>query len=169
MKWFIYTRGVIHLHRLAHAILSVCSFRGDLNNLVLKNALYIVKDEKLWWGWSDKEIQSLGKRIVGICDTKSGRKKYFNLLESSAKKTIKAAEKIRNCNLKKISNDELIRFYDYLSNEFTLAQVLLNSGIDAIDVVFEKFLLKKMREELKSKIREREMVDLYKKISTPFY
>ena len=62
-------------------------------------------------------------------------------------------------------NNHKIDFYDYLSNEFTLAQVLLNSGIDAIDVVFEKFLLKKMREELKSKIREREMVDLYKKIS----
>jgi phosphoenolpyruvate synthase/pyruvate phosphate dikinase len=169
MKWFVYTRGTIHIYRLAHALLGVHEFATKLNNIPFEDVLYINEDSKFWWAWGDKEIRNLGKKILKKCSTKNGRRKHFQKLENCAEAAIVAAEKLRKINLARCSNEELIKLYEFFYQKSGPAQGLLDIDIDAIDVVFENFLRKKIRKEIKTKINPTQFAELYKEISVPLY
>ncbi len=139
MKWFVYTQGTFYLHRLAAFLLGGCEFASKLGVAKFENVLYINEGSKLWWAWSDREIRNLGKEIIKKCSTLNGRKEHFGKLKKYAGQAIAAAEKIRQMNLKNKSNIELTQLYDFLHQKALPAHGLMDSDIDAIDVVFEDF------------------------------
>lgn len=169
MKWFYYTRGTIPLHRLACALLSVHKLASKLNGIKFENVLCINEGPEFWWAWSDKEIKDLGRNILKKCGKKSSWDKHYQNHQKYNKRAIFASEKIRKKDLKKFDNDGLIDLYDFLFKESAPAHALTDPDIDAIDIVFEDFLQKKMEKELRPKISRNEFLYVYQKLSRPLY
>lgn len=169
MKWFVYTRGTIHLHRAAQILLGVHEYATKFNEVRFEDILYIVEKSKFWWAWNDKEIRNLGRKILWKCSTQRGRLKHFKKVINYAQEAIAAAEKVRKTDLAECSDAQLTVLYDFLCQKSFPAQGLLGIDIDAIDVVFEDFLWEKIRKEIKTKINPTQFAELYKEISIPLY
>jgi phosphohistidine swiveling domain-containing protein len=169
MKWFVYTRGIVRLHRLAIPMAAVHDMASKLNGTRFEDILFIDKDSKLWFAWNDEDIRNVGAKILKKCAAARGQEEHFSTMKKLMDQANKAAEEVRQMDLKKISFIKLREVYDYLYQESTPAHALMNSDIDAVDIVFEDFLIKKIKYNLKSRINEIEFVEIYKKLATPIY
>lgn len=146
-KWFVYTRGTVHPHRLSMAVFSVRDMGEKLIKVPTDSIFYFNRGPKLWWAWNYKQIHAVGRYLLGRIKTKSSADKHFKRFKSWADKAIKASEKIRKTNLKELSNQEIIDLYNYLYKEQAAAQGIMDPGIDAVDIVYEDFLIKQIKKE----------------------
>jgi phosphohistidine swiveling domain-containing protein len=168
MRWFVYTRGTIPLHRVGIFFDSI-KLSIKLNKSRFNSALYINEGPKLWWCWDKKEINDLGKKILNRCRTTDGAKIHFLKFSQFARQAITAAKKIQKTNLKNFSNEQLIELYDLMCKESAQAHGLMDIDIDAMDVVFEEFLQNKIKQEVGYNINQSEFWELYKNLSIPIY
>lgn len=168
-KWYWYTRGTIHLHRADMALLGIKYFAPKLNVSKFYKTLYINVGDKLYWGWGDKEIRNLGRKILTVCSTIRGQLKHRTRIKFYIKQALRAAAKIRSLDLRRCSNQELIRWYDYLLIKAAPAHGFLDVDIDAIDVVSEDFLAKIIRKNLPKSFNQSYFVQLYQNLATPIY
>ena len=168
MKWFTYTRGTIHPHRIDQALLGIYKYASKLNEARFDNAMYINIDSKMWFVWSDKEIRGVGNKIIEKCSVISKQKNHFKKLEKYIKKANKASKKVKRLNLKKLSNKEIINKYNVLTREVMPAHGLLDIDIDAIDIVFEEFLQNKIKKEIEN-INQNEFAKIYQGLTIPIY
>jgi len=167
MTWKIYTRGTIFPHSFS------LSFKAHQlsDKLIGFNFLpffYINIGDKLWWAWKEKDVILLGNSILKRCETEKGQERDFKRFDEFCEKAIKAADEIRKMDLGKCSDKELVGLYDYIYRESAQVHGLMNPYIDAIDVVFEDFLMGKIKAELKSE-PENEVMVVYKELTTTSY
>lgn len=170
MKWEIYKRGTIPLFRTS-LIMEEINQKSILKLLPIhfSTVFYFNNGPVLFWSWNKKEIRNLGNKVVEICSSKNGAIKYFKMINSYAGRAILAAERIRRTDLKKLSNEELKNLLDYLFKEGSSAHVVMTTEFDSIDIVFEKFLQAKLRDELPALFLEKVFYEIYEKISRPIY
>ena len=167
MKWHICTRGRVPLHRLAISLVGVYKFSSSLGGSPVENVFYFVNESKTWWAWDKQELRNLGQHVIKICSESASQEKHFQELEKYIKAANEVAEKVRTQDLTSLTNGQLAQMYDGLCNVAMPAQGWTASDIDAIDVVFEKFLLEKIAQELGDKGSQ--VTELYRQISTPLY
>lgn len=167
MTWKIYTRGTIFPHSFSLSF-KAHQLSGKLIGFNFLPFFYINIGDKLWWAWKEKDVILLGNSILKRCETKKGQERDFKRFNEFCKKALKAADKIRRMDLGKCSDKELVRLYDCIYEESAQAHGLMNPYIDATDVVFEDFLMRKMRAELKSAL-ENEVMDAYKELTIPSF
>ncbi len=169
MKWLVYTRGTIHPHRLSLAFPSFREAGKKLIGIPIYDVLYINKGSKLWWAWDEDQINRVGDHILEIIKTRKNADNHFKKFTDWSKRAINASEKIRKLDLTKLSSRKLIDLYDFLYKEGLEAHASMNPIIDAIDVVFESFLEKKIRQELPIDINQKEFIRIYKSLVVPVY
>jgi phosphohistidine swiveling domain-containing protein len=165
MTWKIYTRGTIFPHSFS------LSFKAHQlsEKLIGFNFLaffYINIEDKLWWAWKEDDVLFLGASILKRCETKRGQERDFKKFDEFCKRALKAADKVRRMDLGKFSDRELLGLYDYIYKESANAHGLMNPYIDVIDVVFEDFLMEKIKTELKA-ATEAEALNVYKELTVP--
>ncbi|MFA4937265.1 MAG: PEP-utilizing enzyme [Patescibacteria group bacterium] len=168
-KWYWYTRGTIHPHRADLVLLGIKYFAPKLNVSKFYKTLYINIGDKLYWGWDDKEIRNLGKKILAVCSTSRGQRKHIDRVKFYIRQALQAANKIKSLNLKQYSNQELINLYDYLLIKAAPAHGFLDADVDAIDVVSEDFLAKIIKRNLPKSFSQVDFVQLYQNLATPIY
>lgn len=168
-KWYWYTRGTIHPHRADLALLGIRHFASKLNVAKFYKILYINIGNKLYWGWDDKEIRNLGKKILAVCATAAGQKKHIARVRFYIKQALQAAAKVRDLDLRRYSNQELIKWYDYLLIKAAPAHGFLNVDIDAIDIVSEDWLVSIIKRNLPKSFSKDEFIQLYQTLATPIY
>jgi len=170
MKWEVYKRGTIPLFRVSLIMEEIN--QKSIRKLLPTNfsaVFYFNNGPVLFWSWNKREIKNLGDEIIKICSSKGGVEKYFKTIKSYARRAILAAEKIKKIDLKKLSDRELRNLLDYLFEEGSCAHVVMTTEVDSIDIVFEKFLQDKLREELPAFFSEEDFYKLYENISRPIY
>jgi len=168
-KWYWYTRGTIHPHRVDQVFLGVKYFAAELNVTRFYKTLYINIGDKLYWGWDEKEIRMVGKKIFSICASRSGQKKHIDKIKFYINQALKAAAYVRNLDLTSKTNQELIDLYDYLLIKAAPAHGFLDVDVDAVDVVSEEFLQKQIKQVLPKTFSQSDFLELYQKIATPLY
>src|SRR3989344_4084997 len=134
MKWFAFTRGTIHQHRVDAPLRAVRELASKLNLSSVDETLYINRGEKLWWAWDNEQIVRLSKEIIKLGADPLRLQKHFHVMEQYAVQAFKAADKIHTTDLSKLSDADVIERYEYLYNESKYAYALMNTDVDAIDI-----------------------------------
>src|ERR1041385_3187945 len=115
IKWHIYTRGTIHLHRFANVLKAIADGLDKKIYLSpVKSLLYINVGDKLWFAWDEKELQAYAKEVLKRAKNPKLFKKQVRQVELYANKLIAFSEKVRQQNLKKLSTAQLINHYQNL-------------------------------------------------------
>ena len=169
MKWQIYTRGTIPLHRLAVVFLGVHEYTPQLCDFPLYNIIYFNKGGKLTWAWDEKEIRGLGNQVIEKINTSQSQQRHFSQLEKNILLAQKLTEDVRLTDLSALSNNELAKKYEQLHTLGTKTHGFSMPDIDAIDIVFEEFLQNKIRQELDKDISDEEFILVCKKLSVPLH
>lgn len=147
-KWFVYTRGTIHLHRASTLLVGMSLCGSRYNGSSFKSTLYINLGPKLWWAWDEDEMISVGKRILDRTKTEKGKKEHFRLMRAVFDKAIKSSDHVRKKDLSKLSDKELDELYKEHDKECYEAFGFLNIDIDAIDIYPAEFLKELIRKEI---------------------
>ncbi|MBW2981504.1 hypothetical protein KY343_01360 [Candidatus Woesearchaeota archaeon] len=169
MKWFVYTRGTIPLHRIAPALASINECSTKLNDILFDKLLYINEKDKLWFAWDKEQITEVGRKILEKIKTKEGKKTHFNKIKIFFDKAIKSSERIRKLNLKEFDNEEIIKLYKEHYDNCKEAHGLMDVNIDAIDIYPVEYLKEKIKKSLPKNIGSQEFIKIYTKLTTPTY
>lgn len=162
MKWFIYTRGTIHPHRLSALLGGLNQYSAKQLGAPFHEVLYCNEGDKTWWGWNGNEITEIGNYLIKLCGNRKRRSSHFKKFEDCSNSAIKASEKIRKTDLTELTDKKLIEAYDYLNDNTAFALAITNIIIDAVDIVFEDYLQAAIKNELPADINENELLELYK-------
>lgn len=168
-KWFTYTRGTIPAYRLEIALRGVQVFGTRYNGSRADRALYTVHGQNLTWGWDEQQLFTVGRKIINKCSTKSGQARHFRNIQKLIEHANQASEKVRQMDLRRLSNDELIKLNLWLFQETGPAHGWLDFDIDAVDAVFETFLIDRLRQELHQSLSEAKFAEIYKQLATPIH
>ncbi|MFA5879290.1 MAG: PEP-utilizing enzyme [Candidatus Margulisiibacteriota bacterium] len=168
INWVWYTRGTIQPFRADVVFYGLKNYGYKLNINKFYSTFYININDKLWWGWSKSELFNLGNKIFWYCSIKKQKESHFNKIYNLIAKAFKASEKVRNTNLTKLSNQEIISLFKFLIKETSPAHGLLNSDVDAIDFVSERFFKLKIK-EFSKKISADDLNKIYNLLANPIY
>ncbi len=166
--WVWYTRGTIQPFRADIVFYGLKNYSSRLNIGKFYSTFYINIGDKLWWGWSKKELQNLGKKILKFCSIKKNKDYHLNKIYNLIAKAFKASEEIRNTDLTNLSDKEILNFFYFLIDQTSPAHGLLNTDVDAIDFVSEIFLKSKIKNYSK-KIKMDNLNYIYNILSNPVY
>ncbi|MFH0854567.1 MAG: PEP-utilizing enzyme [bacterium] len=152
IKWQIYTRGVIPLHRCGGIVFEAArKFATKMSGIKFENVAMGTIGPKFLFAWNEEEINNLFEEIIRKCETPKGAKKHLQKIETFSKDAIAAAEKIRKINLKQRSNTEIISLYDLLVKKCYKANAFTLTDIDAFDIGSDEFFKAKLREEIENR------------------
>src|SRR3989338_9647493 len=155
MKWTVYTRGTIPLHRLSCAIKAINEFSTRLTRSSFKSILYANEGSKFWWAWDAKELEDLGRNILKKTKTEKGKARSFNTMRSYSDRAINSSQRIRELDLRNLSNEEIIKSYKDHFRESAFAHALMDTDIDAVDVLPAEILKQMIKRELPEKTTEK--------------
>ena len=167
MKWLLYQRGTIHLYRIDMVLRSVFLYAEKMSGIFIET-FYTNEGPNLRWSWNEKQIRNLGKIVLQKCSTEKGLKNHLDKAHKYNADSIQATEKIRKMDLAKLSDDEIIKLYDFLDKNCLNARAMLDTDIDAVDIMLEEFLLAQLKKELPGNTNY-ELSKLYKQISKTVY
>ena len=168
MKWIIYKRGTIYPYRSEMYLRGVFYYCKKFNGNFVET-LYLNRGKVLWWTWNEKQLHQVGERIIRLSSDKKLFSKHLSSLEKVCTEAIKGAGKIRKTNLGLLSNQDLIKKYEFLDKAVLPANGFLGVDVDAFDIVFEKFFMDEIKKELKEKRLSEDFNIIYKKLSRPLY
>src|SRR3989338_1109429 len=167
MTWTVYTRVAIPLYRLSCAIKAIHDLATELNVSYFKSILYATEGDSFWWAWDTKEIEGLGMHILGKTKTEKGRKTHFSAMKRYFDKAITSAERVRTLDLAKLGDEDIIKEYSVHYHESSFAHTLMDTYVDAIDVLPAEILKQKIKEALPKSTSEKEFIEAYTTLSTP--
>lgn len=167
-KWVIYARGQVPLHRI-DVFDQFLTFSKKFFGKDFSKVLYINEGDKVWWGWDKYEIDKMGRKLLKILSNKGKAKKHIKKYEFYLKKGIEYSEKVRNTNLKNLSNLELVKLYNNLDRQTGEAASLTYIDLDVFDDVFEVFYETKIKELIGKKIKEKELSKIIRGLSIPAF
>lgn len=167
-KWLIYTRGRVPLHRV-DVFDQFLNFSKKFYGKDFSRVLYIDEGSKVWWGWDKYEIEKIGKKLLKILSDKEKSENHIRKYKFYLKKGIRYSKKVRNTNLKNLSNSELIKFYNDLDKETGEAAALAYIDLDVFDDIFETFYENKIREIIRKKVSEKELSKIVEGLSIPVF
>lgn len=166
MAWKMYSRGTIHLHRLSPCIIAVREMSQKLVGTPNDKILYLNIGSKLWWAWDIKQIKDTGRHILNLISDKKKADKHFKQFLVWTKQAIKASDKIRKQDLTKLTNQDLIKAYDFVYDQSKAAHGAMMPVIDVIDIVFDDFFFAKVKKELKDSTK---VSFVYKKLAQSYH
>jgi phosphohistidine swiveling domain-containing protein len=169
MTWLAYTRGAVYPYDFSIALRAHFELSAKLIGASLVPVFYINIGKKTHFYWNNEGIRKLGRHMLKVCGDPRRRSAHFKNYEKLSKLSQESSEKIFAKDLRVISDKFLIGLLKNLYEKSAPAQAIMNVEIDVIDVVFEDFLRKKIKSELKSLLSPEEFEDLYKILSTPIY
>lgn len=167
MKWFIFTRGTIHPHRVGAPMRAVQEESARLNGFPLHTIFYANVGDKLWWCWDNDEIVGLSKQMLAKFRTKADWRKHFKTLRRFFDKAIASAERIRALNLKKFSNDGLVKLYKEHYEGCKEAHALMNTDVDAIDIYPVEHLRELIQKSLPAELPADKASEVLTKLTSP--
>lgn len=170
IKWFILTRGTIHLQRFAMVLNSIRDNSGGSQLISpIGDVLYFNIGPKLWFAWNEKEINAYGQKLLEKIKSPQKFKEHYKNIVTLCKVGMLESEKIRNTSLSLLTNKQLASLYQELYQKTGGIQVILGADVDAIDIVFEPFLQKQLENDTQSIISGEKLNELYKKLSVPLH
>ena len=164
MKWIVFNRGAVEMHRLACLIEGIQKFGAELNDCNFNTVISATQGDKFWWAHRMDEIEELAKKILEKTKTKEGKEKHIDKIKAYANRAIKSSEKVRWLNLKELTDDEITEMYKEHSKESIFALAIMNTDIDALDQLAINLLKKKIKDEL-SDINEEEFLKIFNALS----
>ncbi len=167
-KWLIYTRGAIPLFRIELFIQGLFDYQKLNKDFEVKNIIFYNSGKKVWFGWKDGEIKKICRKIVKKCYDRSIIE-YLDDWQKQAKEIINFSNEFLKINLKKSSQKDLLMLFDKIYAQSFGPLAVLNTYIDAIDIVFEKELIKSLKKELVGKLDDNEFLNFYRQISKPIF
>src|SRR5690242_8671896 len=100
-KWLIYTRGTIHLHRFAGVLRAIADgLDKNIYTSPVKNLLFMITGDKLWFAWKQQELAAYGRKIVEIVKQPSRFRRQAKKIEGYAKLLNNISEGVRKTHLK---------------------------------------------------------------------
>lgn len=168
-RWTTYTRGTIPPYRLEIALRGVQFFGTAYNGTRADRVLHTTQGKNLTWGWDERQLYSVGKKVIQTCSTKTGAIHHFRDIEKVIDRANSASEKFRSLDLRRLSNQGLIEIQRWLFQETGPAHGFLDIDIDAVDAVFEKYLYDTIRREVPEKLSEEKFAALFKTLSAPIH
>lgn len=144
MSWLFYKRGTI-LPYLADIPLSGVNQRR-LHPLGVQHprTFYINEGEKLYWAWEEDDMVKMWKRLIILLKSPRATQAYFRKLDYDIAVALRFAARVKQRNLQKLSDKDLLVLFGCLEKEITPAHFTMNSEIDVIDLYFEKYLRSKI-------------------------
>ena len=143
-KWQIYTRGTIPLYRV-DIFKHIRDDSLKYNKKYFCETLYAYENDKMWFAWDKNGIKERGEILIQSLSRKESRSKYYKIYEDFSQRAIKAAEVVRVKNLSELSNNQLVKLYNYLEKESAFASGFTNIDLDVFDIFFEEFLQNKIK------------------------
>jgi len=164
--WLWYTRGTIFPHRADIIMQSLRRHAGRLNVAPIDGSVYLNLGPKLYWAWDEKQINAVGAKLLRVLAHPASRDRHYTRLKRYALRANAASDAIGQLDLASRTDRELIGWYHYLQDEIGPAHGLMDIDVDAIDVVFEKFLLGLLRRKVKDRTA---LMDVYGTLSVPLH
>jgi phosphohistidine swiveling domain-containing protein len=168
MKLFTYTRGKVPVYRLYSAAKSIRMKATKLNGIKSGFCIQANKDDKLYWSWDDEEIKDLGRKIWKDTANQTGRDKHFAKLRELSQHAILAAKEVMKEDFSKLSDKELIARHKQFFNDYCDAHALLDTVIDAVDILPVELINAMIEKEL-SGLDKKDLLDVVSKVTTPIY
>ena len=138
MKWELYKRSFIPLHRVTPFLYGVQKRTHELIGCEPVICVSAHEGHKFWWAWDYDQIREIGKKL--IADIKEDYEKHFEIANRLLQQAFEYSEKIRKMKFRNLSDVEFIRLYEDYLNKIIDTHAFLGVTVDAIDIYpFEYF------------------------------